>query len=91
MIGAMLCRGSRRISRILRVMGLSNTALFSKYHRVLSRANWNGLELAKILLGLLVQLLPASRPIIIGVCQESCRLKLFFCIWLINRTLLRVD
>jgi hypothetical protein len=48
-------------------MGLSNSANFSKYHRVLSRANWNGLALAKILLGLLVQLLPASWPIIIAV------------------------
>lgn len=67
LIGAILCRGPRRISSILRVMGLSNIANFSKYHRVLSRANWNGLRLAKILLGLLVQLLPASWPIIIAV------------------------
>ena len=67
LIGAILCRGPRRISSILRVMGLSNIANFSKYHRVLSRANWNGLELAKILLGLLVKLLPASWPIIIAV------------------------
>lgn len=67
LIGAILCRGPRRISSVLRVMGLSNIANFSKYHRVLSRANWNGLRLAKILLGLLVQLLPASWPIIIAV------------------------
>ena len=57
----------RKFSSILRVMELSNIANFSKYHRVLSRTNWNGLELAKILLGLLVQLLPASWPIIIAI------------------------
>lgn len=67
LIGAILCRGPRRISSILRVMGLSNIRNFSKYHRVLSRSTWDGLKLAKILLGLLVQLLPASWPILIAV------------------------
>jgi hypothetical protein len=60
LIGAILCRGPRRISSILRVMGL-------KYHRVLSRAKWDGLRLAKILLSLLLQLLPSSWPILIAV------------------------
>ena len=67
LIGAILCRGPRRISSILRVMGLSNINNFSKYHRVLSRANWDGLRLAKILLSLLLQLLPSSWPILIAV------------------------
>lgn len=67
LIGAILCRVPRRISSILRAMGLSNIRNFSKYHRVLSRSTWDGLKLAKILLGLLVQLLPASWPILIAV------------------------
>lgn len=67
LIGAILCRGPRRISGILRVLNLSNFANFSKYHRVLSRANWSGLRLAKIMLGLLIELLPASWPIIVAV------------------------
>ena len=67
LIGAILCRGPRRISSILRVMGLSNINNFSKYHRVLSRAKWDGLRLAKILLSLLLQLLPSSWPILIAV------------------------
>lgn len=66
-IGAILCRGARRISSILRVMGLSEINNFSKYHRVLSRARWNGLAASKILFGLLIQLLPKSWPIIIAV------------------------
>ncbi len=67
LIGAILCRGPRRVSNVLRVMGLASIRNFSKYHRVLSRAEWNGLTLAKILLGLLVKLLPDSCPILIAV------------------------
>lgn len=40
---------------------------FEKYHRVLNRAKWNSMMGAKILLGLLVALLPASFPILIVV------------------------
>jgi len=65
--GAILCQGARRVSSILRVMGLSNGKRFEKYHRVLNRAKWNGVTGAKILLGLLVQLLPESLLILIAV------------------------
>jgi hypothetical protein len=41
LIGAILCRGPRRISNILRVMGLASICNFSKYHRVLTRSTWN--------------------------------------------------
>jgi len=67
LIGTILCRGPRRVSSILRVMGLASITNFSKYHRVLSRAQWNGLMLSKILLGLLIELLPKSWPILIAV------------------------
>src|SRR3990167_3260886 len=40
LMGAILCRGPRRISSVLRVMGLASIRNFSKYHRVLSRAEW---------------------------------------------------
>lgn len=66
-IGAILCRGARRITSILRVMDLQDERNFSKYHRVLSRAQWNGLALSKILLGLLIKTLPRSWPILIAV------------------------
>ena len=39
----------------------------SKYHRVLSRAEWDGLVLAKILFGLLIKILPESWPILVAV------------------------
>lgn len=66
-----LCRGSRRVSSVLRVMVLSSIRNYSKYHRVLSRAEWDGLMLAKILLGLLIKLLPDSWPILIAVVETQ--------------------
>lgn len=67
LIGAILCRGPRRVSSVLRIMGLASKGDFSKYHRVLNRAQWDGLKLAKILLGLLIKLLPDSWPVLIAV------------------------
>ena len=67
LIGAILCRGARRITSILRVMGLSEVKNFSKYHRVLSRTQWNSLAASKILFGLLIKLLPEACPKIIAV------------------------
>lgn len=67
LLGAILCRGPRTVVSVLRVMGLSEERRFEKYHRVLSRARWSGLQGAKILLGLLITLLPAGWPILIGV------------------------
>lgn len=67
LMGAILCRGPRRISSVLRIMGLTSIPNFSKYHRVLSRAEWDGLALSKILLGLLIKLLPESWPILVAV------------------------
>ena len=67
LIGALLCRGPRTVAAVLRVVGLGGEKRFEKYHRVLSRAQWSGLQGAKILLGLLVMLLPGDRPIWVGV------------------------
>jgi hypothetical protein len=74
-MGVVLCRGPRRITNILRVMGLMHERNFSKYHRILSHAKWNGLALSKILLGLLIQILPDSWPILIAVDETLERRK----------------
>lgn len=66
LVGAVLCRGPRTVTAILRVMGLGGEKRFAKYHRVLSRARWSGLQGGKILLGLLISLLPPAWPIIVG-------------------------
>lgn len=67
LVGAVLCRGARRVSSILRVMGLGGEKSFSKYHRVFNQARWSGLALSKILLGLLIQCLPKSWPVLVAV------------------------
>ena len=66
-IGAILCRGPRQITKILRSLGLSQEKNFSRYHNVLSRAKWNGLTASKILFGLLLSFLPKDFPILIVV------------------------
>ncbi|MFO1432023.1 MAG: hypothetical protein U1F76_18085 [Candidatus Competibacteraceae bacterium] len=55
MIGAILCQGPRTVAAALRVMGLGQEPRFERYHRVLSRACWSGLQAAKMLLGLVIQ------------------------------------
>ena len=39
--GAILARGQRTVTAILRVMGLSDERHFVTYHRVLNRAKWD--------------------------------------------------
>jgi len=67
LVGTILCRGPRTVTSVLRVMGLGEEKGFEKYHRVLSRARWSGLQGAKILLGLLLLLCPSGWPVLIGV------------------------
>lgn len=59
MSGSILCQGPRTVAAALRVMGLGQEPRFERYHRVLSRAHWSGLQAARILLGLVIQVLPA--------------------------------
>jgi len=67
LIGALLCQGPRRVTSILRAMGLAQAKRFEKYHRVLNRAQWNSVKAAQILLGLLVALLPADYPLLLPI------------------------
>ena len=53
-VGAMLAPGKRTVTAVLRVMGLQDEKQFQNYHRVLNRAKWSGLQVSRILLGLLV-------------------------------------
>ena len=67
LVGVLLCQGPRTVAAALRVLGLGQARRFEKYHRVLSRAHWSGLQGAKILLGLLVMLVPPRWPVLIVV------------------------
>jgi len=74
--GAILCRGDRTVAGVLRTLGLAGEPGFCKYHRVLSRARWSGLQGAKILLGLLVAVAASQGfPLVILVDETVERRK----------------
>lgn len=62
--GAILARGPRTVTAILRVMGLSSETHFVNYHRVLQRAQWSSHALSHSLLRLLVT---TFAPTVVGV------------------------
>jgi DDE superfamily endonuclease len=64
--GAILARGQRTVTALLRVMGLSDEWHFVNYHRVLNRAVWSSLAISQTLLALLLQVFVPSGPILIG-------------------------
>jgi hypothetical protein len=64
--GAILVRGQRTVASILRVMGLGNARDFENYHRVLNRAVWSALALAKKLLLVLLDVFVPSGDVLIG-------------------------
>ena len=66
--GAILAPGKRTVASALRAMGLDQEKRFHRYHRVLSRARWSSREVARVLLGLLVEaFVPEGSPLIVGI------------------------
>jgi hypothetical protein len=64
--GAILARGPRTVTALLRVMGLSDETHFVNYHRVLQRAVWSSRAVSGTLLFLLVQTFVPTGPLLIG-------------------------
>ena len=64
--GAILARGQRTGTAILRVMGLSAGKHFVNYHRVLNRACCSSHAVSRSLLRLLVTTFVPAGPIVIG-------------------------
>jgi DDE superfamily endonuclease len=67
LLGAILAPGKRTVTSILRISGLSRERHFVNYHRVLSRARWNGRDGARLLFHLLLNTFVPSGPVILGV------------------------
>ena len=66
--GAILAPGKRTVASALRAMGLDQEKRFHRYHRVLSRARWSSREVARVLLGLLVEaFVPEGSPLVVGI------------------------
>lgn len=54
LIGTILTRGRRTVASALRAIGKGQETKWSKYHHVLNRARWSGLEVSGLLLKLLI-------------------------------------
>jgi DDE superfamily endonuclease len=67
LVGAILCRGKRTVSRVLETIGLGQAKQYSNYYRLLNRVAWSGLAGAQILLSMLVGLLSPELGIVIGI------------------------
>ncbi len=70
-VGAILAPGKRTVSSVLTVVGLSQEKQYQRYHRVLNRAKWSGLQVSKILLGLLVVIFAAGGGTIVLGADET--------------------
>src|SRR2546426_6409427 len=66
-VGALLAPGKRTVTAVLRGMGLSQEAQFQKYHRVLNRAQWSSVAVARVLLGLVVHAFVPVGPVVMGI------------------------
>jgi hypothetical protein len=49
------------------MLGLEQEPHFQQYHRVLNRARWSSLAVARVLLGLVVETVVATGPVVIGI------------------------
>src|SRR5262245_35282041 len=66
-VGALLAPGKRTVTAVLRVMGLSQEVHFQNYHRVLNRAQWASLGLARVLSDMLIDTFVPTGPVVIGI------------------------
>jgi DDE superfamily endonuclease len=66
-VGALLAPGTRTVTAVLRVMGLSQERHFQNYHRVLNRARWSSLAVAQVLLGMVVRTFASTGAVVIGL------------------------
>ena len=65
--GSLLAPGKRTVCAALRAMGLSQTRQWTRYHRVLNRARWSGLAVARVLLGQLVAVFAPAGALVFGL------------------------
>jgi hypothetical protein len=64
--GAILARGQRTVTAVLRVMGLSDESHYVNYHRVLNRAAWSAIAVSRTLLALVIMTFAPGGTVVIG-------------------------
>jgi DDE superfamily endonuclease len=67
LVGAILAPAQRTVAAALRVTGHANVRQFHRYHRVLSRAEWSGLAVGRVLLARLVAAFAPTGPLLFGI------------------------
>lgn len=65
LLGAILCKGKRTVTGILRATGLSQNKGFSKYHRILNSLDWSLKRGSEILLKMLLKMVGKERLVIL--------------------------
>jgi hypothetical protein len=66
-LGAILSLRRRTVTAMLRAVGPLAGGHWSDYHRVLCRASWSCWPLAKVLAGLVLELIPQDQPVVVPV------------------------
>jgi hypothetical protein len=66
-VGAILAPSHRRVSTVLRVMGLAQVRSFQLYHRVVNRAVWSSLGAGQTLFKLLVTAFAPTGALVVGI------------------------
>src|SRR5690242_815579 len=67
LIGAILAPGKRTVTSLVRIAGCGRERRFTNYHRVLTRAAWDGRTAARLLLGPLIAVFAPSGPVLLGI------------------------
>lgn len=70
-VGTILAQGRRTVTSALRAVGKAQASGWSKYHHVLNRSRWSGLEVSQLLLGLLVATFVAAGAIVTIAVDET--------------------
>ena len=65
LLGAILCRGKRTVTGVLRTIGLSQDSGFSKYHRILNSLDWSAKRGSAIFFKILLKMVGQERPVIL--------------------------
>lgn len=66
-MGAVLAPGKRTVSACLRMTGRAEAGNFSSFHQVLNRARWDARAVARRLLGMIIDRLVPTGPVVIGM------------------------
>src|SRR5262245_27334569 len=67
LVGAILAPAQRTVVAALRVTGHAQVRQFHRYYRVLSRAEWSGLAVSRVLLALLIAAFVPTGPLLVGI------------------------